>query len=306
MNELAISYLGRMCFSSVLINTYWPHMSTYLHFPNHTDADPIHFYHANGFPAGVYTPLLSKLSKQFNVYALKGRATLPNSGAPSHNNWQLFADDLIELVESIGVPIVAMGHSMGASSTVLAALKRPDLFKGLVLIEPAMVSFPLSLLFNLVPKKLITRSKLVKGTLNKSDNWASPQEYLTYIRKFHGYSRFNETAFDAFCKHAIEEDSDGRFRLSFPKAWEAHNYTMPPYLISKLAKLDQLNIPTVAIRGHTNLFFTDGLWQSWQSAQKQAVFLQHKQFSHLFPLEGPDECIDLIDAGLKQLNLVTH
>lgn len=279
-------------------------MSTYLHFPHSSDGETIHFYHANGFPAGVYTPILSKLSERFNVYALKGRATLPKSGSPSHSNWQVFADDLIELAESFGRPIIAIGHSMGASSTVLAALKRPDLFKGLVLIEPAMVSFPLSLLFKLVPKRLIARSKLVTGTLNKKDNWATPQEYLAYIQKFHGYKGFNETAFDAFCKHAIEGDDVGGYRLSFPKIWEAHNYTMPPYLISKLSKLDQCNIPTVAIRGHTNLFFTDGLWKSWQSAQKQAVFLQHKQFSHLFPLEGPDECIDLIEAGLHQLKLL--
>ena len=76
-------------------------MSTYLQIPNKAAKETIHFYHANGFPAGVYGPLLSKLGEHFDVYALKGRATLPNSGAPSHTNWNVFADDLIELIEEM-------------------------------------------------------------------------------------------------------------------------------------------------------------------------------------------------------------
>ena len=278
-------------------------MPSYLHFPSQNQGEIIHFYHANGFPAGAYMPILKRLSENFEVYALKGRATLPNSGTPSHTDWHIFADDLIQLAEKFDQPIIAVGHSMGASSTVLAALKRPDLFKALVLIEPAMVSFPLSLLFKLVPKRIIARSKLVTGTLNKQDNWGSRQDYLSYIERFHGYKDFKKETFDAFCENAIKEDEDGRYKLTFPKIWEAHNYTMPPYLISKLGQLDKLNVPTVAIRGRTNLFFTDGLWKSWRSAQKKAAFFQHKNFSHLFPLEGPEECIELIEAGLHQLQI---
>lgn len=279
-------------------------MSTYLHYPHESDAPILHFYHANGFPAGCYSPILSGLNEDFDVYALKGRATLSQGDHPSHQNWQGFADDLIGLIEKIGQPIIAVGHSMGGSNTVLAAIKRPDLFKAVVLIEPAMVSFPLSLLFKIVPTRLIARSKLITGTLNKKDNWESPEEYLSYIKKFHGYRGFQADTFDAFCMHAIKEQEDGRFHLAFPKVWEAHNYTMPPYLIPKLRQLDQLNIPTVAIRGHSNLFFSDGLWQAWRSAQPKAIFLQDTRYSHLFPLEGPRDCIDAIQKGLEQLNVI--
>jgi pimeloyl-ACP methyl ester carboxylesterase len=273
-----------------------------LHFANNASKQTIHFYHANGFPAGTYAPILSRLNEQFEVYALKGRATMANDAAPSHRDWEVFADDLIELIEELGKPIIAIGHSMGASSTILAANKRPDLFKAVVLIEPAMVSFPISILLKLIPQKILARTKLIKGTLNKKDNWSNPQEYLNYIKRFQGYKGFHAESFDAFYKHAIVKDK-GRYQLSFPKQWEAHNYTIPPYLIRHLAKLDQLGVPTVAIRGKANLFFTDGLWKSWKAAQKQAVFLQHKAYSHLFPMEGPEDCIELINAGLLQLKL---
>ncbi len=67
----------------------------YLHLPG--SGEDLHFFGANGFPAGTYTPILTGLSEQFNVYAMQCRATWPNIGHPSHKNWELYADDLIQL-----------------------------------------------------------------------------------------------------------------------------------------------------------------------------------------------------------------
>ncbi len=275
---------------------------TYLHMTGPGEA--VHFYHANGFPAGVYKPFLHTLQKQFDVYALHSRATQINAPSPNHKDWNIYADDLINFLEKQGKPIIAIGHSMGASSTVLAAIKRPDLFKALVLIEPAMVTFPTSLLLKLAPKKLIRDSKLVKGTANKPDTWASRNDYENYIRKFKGYRQFSKATFDAFIDHGIQQVED-QYRLVFHKEWEAHNYTSPPYLMNNLKKLDQLNIPTIAIRGKPNLFFPDKLWTTWQSKQPNAIFLEDTRYSHLFPLEGPEACMKLITEGLTTLGLVT-
>ncbi|WAL76839.1 hypothetical protein [Shewanella sp. DAU305] len=38
--------------------------------------DPAHFYHANGFPLGVYAPLLVKLKRAFSLNALEDRLGL--------------------------------------------------------------------------------------------------------------------------------------------------------------------------------------------------------------------------------------
>lgn len=272
----------------------------FLHLPSSDQA--IHFYHANGFPAGVYTPMLNTLSAQFDVYALNSRATRTDFGDPDHKDWHVYADDLIQFIETLGKPIIAIGHSMGASSTVLAAVRRPDLFKALVLIEPAMVSLPISLLLRMTPKNMVNGSKLVKGTANKPDTWATKSEYESYIRKFKGYSQLTDEAFDAFLNHGIQK-VDEQYKLVFHKKWEAYNYTNPPYLMGEFKKLNKLNIPTVAIRGKPNLFFSEKLWNKWQSIQPQAVFLEDDRFGHLFPLESPLHCMNLIDQGLKKLNI---
>ncbi len=46
------------------------------------------------------------------------------------------ASDLIALVEELGGPALLVGHSMGAAAAIVAAARRPDLVRGLVLLGP--------------------------------------------------------------------------------------------------------------------------------------------------------------------------
>mgnify|MGYP000305890810 FL=1 len=271
----------------------------YLHLPG--SGEDLHFFGANGFPAGTYTPMLTGLSEQFNVYAMQCRATWPNIGHPSHKNWELYADDLIQFIEQhCQHPIIAVGHSLGASSTVLAANKRPDLFKALVLIEPAMVDWPMRLMMKFTPLNIIKRNKLISGTLNKKDRWQKKEDYLAHIKRFKGYGKFSEQTFLEFEKHAIEKSSKGDYQLVFGNRWEAHNYTQPPFLLNKLKTLTKLGIPTVAIAGKSNLFFGKKLWEGWKKSQPKAIFEQDNRYGHLIPLEAPLETLKLILQGLEK------
>lgn len=276
---------------------------SYLHLKSNNEA--VHFYHANGFPAGVYTPFLDSLNQKYEVFALNSRATWPNAGVPTHNDWQIYADDLIAFIEKLGKPIIAIGHSMGASGTVLAATKRPELFKALVLVEPAMLTLPLAMIFKLTPKRYIRDLKLVKGTANKPDTWKTREDFSKYVRKFKGYNKFSAEAYDAFTEHAVSKNHEHQeeVTLKFHKSWEAHNYTMPPYLMNHFKILEKINMPTVAIRGQKNMFFPHSLWGAWKKKQPSAIFLEDKNFTHLFPLEGPNECMTLIQEGLKKLGI---
>lgn len=267
---------------------------------------PLHLYHANGFSNGVYAPLLDRLSEHYDVYAMGNRATWPKAGLPSHKNWQIFADDLIEFIETkVGEPIISVGHSMGASNTVIAANKRPDLFKALVLIEPAMVGLKLATLGKLLPKRILQKSNLYQGTLRKRHRFDNVEEYSQYIRRFKGYQKFPEESFKAFEQHAIRPQKNGDYALVFPKEWEAYNYTMPVYLMNEIKKLGSRfnNIPTVAIKGHSNNLFDDALWDRWQEIQDNALFTEQPDYGHLMPMESPEETYKLIINGLAKLGV---
>ena len=63
-----------------------------------------------------------------------------------HGNWRVFRDDLIRFVENFaaeaGGPVLLGGHSMGGTTSLMVAAERPDLVRGLILVDPVMV--PLS------------------------------------------------------------------------------------------------------------------------------------------------------------------
>lgn len=275
-----------------------PGNATWKHFTG--DGEVAHFYHANGFPSDVYSPLLSRLSQQFRLSTLGWRATWPGVGLPpKRRDWQIYADDLIAFVEQqCQPPIIGMGHSMGATCTILAAEKRPDLFKSLVLIEPAMLSRSLALLVRLMPKAVMNRIEPARSTLRKPDTWSSRESFLVYCRTLSAYRRFGDEAFKAMARYGVVETRDGRFQLAFPKVWEAHNYTRAPNV---MAHLERLTMPCVAIRGKPSVFFTEALWQEWQRRCPHTIFKQNLACGHLLPLENPGICHELIVAGLFEI-----
>ncbi|MBC7917144.1 MAG: alpha/beta hydrolase [Rhodoferax sp.] len=261
---------------------------------------PAHFYHANGFALGVYRPLLSRLREHLSVSALHMRATWPGQQAPNEwRGWQPYADDLIAHIEQHHTqPIVGIGHSMGATCTALAAARRPDLFKTVVLIEPAMVSRPLALMARLMPRGFMRRSKLAQSTLARRDRWSSREEFAHYCQQSRAYKNFGPEAIAALAEAGVRDASDGDVELSFPKIWEAHNYMQPPHI---LPTLSQLAVPCVAIRGKPSVFFSQDIWQRWQAASPRTVFLEDLNHGHLLPLENPASCATLVQTGLSRI-----
>jgi len=109
------------------------HLATYVDW-NSDQTEKAHFYAANGYPVQVYEPLMKLLSERFQLEALHNRAQWPNIGQPKKNiSWQTYANDLIHFLDRRQqTGIVGIGHSMGATSTIFAAAKRPDLFSQLI------------------------------------------------------------------------------------------------------------------------------------------------------------------------------
>ncbi|WP_092207190.1 alpha/beta fold hydrolase [Desulfoluna spongiiphila] len=259
-----------------------------------------HFYGANGFPAGVYSPLVTRLADQMNLFSLDLRPSWPDIGKPpASRDWTLYADDLIAFLENtVEAPVIGIGHSMGATCTILAAAKRPDLFKALVLIEPAMLSRPLAFLAGILPKAAMNLTQPAKGTLKKTDAWESRGAYLAHCRRMRMFSRLGEDAFEAMAAHGVRETGDGRVELVFPKVWEAHNYTQPPNV---MGTLHGIKLPCVALRARPSVFFTEALWQEWQRLSPETVFMEDLSAGHLLPLEDPEGCCGLISSGIATL-----
>lgn len=63
--------------------------------------------------------------------------------AEKYSNLTAYANDIIEICEFLEISeVIAVGHSIGCMMGVLAAIKRPELFKALVLITPSPRHLP--------------------------------------------------------------------------------------------------------------------------------------------------------------------
>ena len=115
-------------------------------------APRLHFAHATGMHAGLYQRLLAPLADRFHIVASDARghgrtaALRPDDAPGDRVEWERFADGLIAVVDAVdpGARWLLAGHSMGGTTSLLAAAARPDRSAGLVLIDPPFIPFALA------------------------------------------------------------------------------------------------------------------------------------------------------------------
>ncbi|WP_299350377.1 alpha/beta hydrolase [uncultured Shimia sp.] len=274
-----------------------PFTATALRFPS--NGAPVHFYHANGFGADCYTPFLTQVAPRCSLSALNMRPLWPDGPAPvPRRGWEQYGDDLIAWLEATqSEPVWAIGHSMGAATTAMAANKRPDLFRGLVLVEPAGVTYRLYRMFRLVPYRMRRRMDPAHSAFHRRSHWPTRTEALQEFRRVGAYKRFSDYDLKSLVEAVTVADNTG-FRLAFPLDWEAHNYVMPPYI---LPTLKRLSVPTRIIAAKPSLFVDPSILKSLAKARPDIPITTLSEHGHLLPLEAPFPTADAVNAALDVL-----
>lgn len=103
---------------------------------------PVVFAHANSFPIGTYR-LLFSLLRQRGIEAGGVQRFGHDPLHPVTNHWPHLVDELIEYIEQQverhGQPVYLVGHSLGGILSFQAASKRPDLARGVLLIDSPLL-----------------------------------------------------------------------------------------------------------------------------------------------------------------------
>ena len=258
-----------------------------------TEGIPAHFYPANGFPLGTYSEFLNHLSTKFKLTCLSPRACWPNIGeAPRQTNWEQYADDLIAFLEQkFNEPIVAIGHSQGATASIIAASKRPDLFKSLIVIEPASVTQTVSNILKFTPYFIKTTQQPFKGAVEKNEVWESREAFYEDCRKNRAYKRISDQVLKDFADFGLRTTQNGKFVLTFSSNWELSNYLLAPSIWKYLRKI---KIPIQVIAGKPSLFFSQKLREKWKRISPNSSIVANNDYGHLFPLEAPEICAKMI------------
>src|SRR5688572_33412276 len=112
---------------------------------------PLHFLHANGYPPGCYKSLIDLLRTNYHIFGMLLRPLWENSRPAEVHDWHIFSGDLLRFLSDYNTdPVIGVGHSIGATVTLRAALRDPGKFRALVLIEPVLFPLGRMILWNFV------------------------------------------------------------------------------------------------------------------------------------------------------------
>lgn len=269
-----------------------------------SDKPLIHFSHANGVPSKTYQKLFDLLSDRYDIVYLPVMSA--HKGYPVNDQWTHLIDQLIFSIETQakGRTVIGLGHSMGALTTYLAALKRPDLFSQVVIMDPPMILGSKSLLFHIakyVSPSLVDKITPAGKSKNRRDTWDSRQEAYDSLRNKALFRNFDETCFNDYIEHGMIDTLDGKVTLTVPVQSELGVFRLNPSWFWLF--LNKPDVPVQQLSGEDSQFIRHGFPQYLQ--EKVGVDYYLTKGAHMFPLEYPEITVarihELIQRGKNEL-----
>lgn len=264
----------------------------------------LHFAPANGYPAPAYRRLLAALAADYHVQALLPRPLWPGSRPAALRSWAPLVDDLIQYLDERGGPGWAgVGHSLGAVVSAAAALRRPELFRALVLIEPVFLRPSLLTLYGLFQRLgLASRvHPLVPGARRRRRSFQSEAAMFDRYRRAAVFSRLDDDALRDYVRAALRPASSGHasLALAWSPEWEARIYETGP--LNLWGALSRLQPPVLAIRGAETDTFSPAGVRALRQRLPQARVVEVPGAGHLVGLEQPEAVAQLIRDFLEDV-----
>lgn len=264
----------------------------------------LHFAHANGIPSATYQKMLHALSDQYDVVTLPLIGTDPKF--PVNNHWSNLVDQLIDSVEKQGRQrsVIALGHSLGALLSFMAAYKRPELFSMVIMLDPPLINGRHSLMLHMA--KLLHKPTVDKVTpaglsAKRRDHWDSRVEAAEKLRGRGFFAHFDSDCFDAYIRHGLSDAPTGGVTLTIPKAVEVSIFRNNPswfWLTPRSAP----EVPAHLVVGQDSQFYQRGFPQRVQ--RQLGIPFSLSKGGHMFPLERPLETAQLVKQLIRQIDAV--
>ncbi len=257
--------------------------------------DILHFSHANGFPAGSYQTLFSYLSNDFDIGYIERLGH--HRDYPVKNNWQDLAQELIdELLSLYTRPVYLVGHSLGGVLSMMVAAQRPELVKGLIMLDsPFLTTFEAHGLTLVKRLGLIDRVTPAGRTLGRQEEWGSLEETSQYFKGKKLFRGFDERCLKDYVEQGTIEAACGKRRLRFNAETEINIYRTIP---DNLHNTRRLQMPAAVIAGKYSDVFKKQ--HGFKMKRQLGMDVQWVEGGHMFPLEKPQLTTSLIKQYIQR------
>lgn len=247
--------------------------------------------HANGFHGLCWKPVADNLVKRFHCFAFDHRG---HGDTPAPKDWKVawagYGSDAAAVGKSIAEPsgIIGVGHSMGGATLLLAALKNPDLFRGLLLYEPIVKPDDLKMPAN-------RPNGLAEGAERRKSSFRSFEEAIENYESKMPMAHFTPEALDAYVRGGFRKGTDGRVHLKCDPALEAENFRNSeiPQLWKKMTEID---IPVWVLSGHPEPFQPSGFAEAIADRLPRGNHIEYSDLDHFGPFVDPVRIARIIDT----------
>lgn len=245
------------------------------------------FSHANGFPAGTYRLIFEAWrAAGFTVHAIEKYGHDP--GFPVTSNWPHLRAQLIDFIErEVGGPAFLVGHSLGGYLSLMAASRRPELARGLVMLDSPVLSGWKARAVQ-VAKAVGASGRLGPGQVSRRrrQQWDSHDAAFEHFAAKPAFARWAPGVLHDYIASGTEAHGPGH-RLSFRREVETAIYNNIPHHLARLLRLHPLRCEMAFVRGTESVEVRQvGLRTTERLAQGNVTAIEG---SHLFPLERPAE-----------------
>ena len=247
--------------------------------------------HATGFHGYCYEPLAHALADRFHAIAFDFRGHGDTPRPDGAVDWNRYADDAEVMAvwaveQQGGRPIDAFGHSMGGACLLMAALRRPTLFRRLVLFEPIVM--PPDSAFPSDPEA----NPMVIAARRRRARFASYQAVIDNYSSKPPLAGFTREAMQAYVRHGFAPDDDGVHLKCRPDT-EAETFAMSRGH-DTWDRLPEIDTEVLVLSGRVEEMQPSRVAAGVADRLPNGRYLQLDELDHFGPMTHPHLVADII------------
>ena len=262
----------------------------------HDDRPLIHFIHGNGFCGAVYWNFLREFRDTYSLFLHDVQGHGDSDNGEGFPGWNAVIERTATVIRShpltsTRTPLIGMGHSFGASVTIIAAARYPELFRCLVLVDPVLFLPALKAAFTMIPGL----NPVVRRARVRTVNWPSREDAWSYLHQRGIFRGVQDDALACYIDYGMTHDEQG-VTLKCPREVETAIFaSMPPGLWRAIPRL---RCPVFVLHGQqTYPLMARG---ARVAARRNPRFtVASMPGNHVFMLQHPHEAHEHVRRFLK-------
>ncbi len=244
------------------------------------------FAHANGYPAGTYRVLFEAWrAAGFDVHAIERIGHDPQY--PVTGNMPKLRDELAAFVEARATgPVWLVGHSLGGLLGLLVACRRPELVRGLVMLDaPLFSGWRAHSLQVMKATGLVKRVFPGKVSRRRRHAWPTREAVATHFAAKATFARWDERVLADYVRAGFDE-REGQVVLGFQREIETHIYNALPHHLDRVVTTHPPRCPVAYVAARQSVIVRQaGLGLARVLARERFEWIEG---NHLYPMEQPD------------------